>query len=430
MGDALPKDVHSISESPASCDSTFQNLRGRHAAVVVFSHYPSDPRPRREAEALVQQGMEVDVISIRQDDCEPQHETFNGVNILRVPLQHWRGGKFSYFFQYGSFILASFFLLAFRSFNRRYSLIHIHNMPDVLVFAALVPKIFGAKVILDLHDPMPELMMTIYGLKEKGVMVRLLKMLECWSIRFADVVLTPNAAFMRLFGLRSSHEKKIHVVMNSPDENIFTLRELPTDVPTERDKSKPFIIMYHGALLERHGLDLAVQSVEMVKGLIPNVQLHVFGRPTPYVEKVMQLVQSRGLQGTVRYFGARNLEEIVVAIDKCDLGIIPNRRSVFTEINMPTRIFEYLSRGKPVIVPSTVGIRDYFTTEGIIFFERGDAEELAQKLLYVFSHPREVCGITRRAQAVYLANRWRKEQTKFVTLTSNLLNGRNMTSLP
>src|SRR5208282_1456553 len=173
-------------------------LRGRRVVVVVFSHYPSDPRPLREAETLVQLGMEVEIISIRQNDHEPRREICNGVNILRLPLRHRRGGRFSYFFQYGSFILVSFFLLAFRSLTKRYSFVHIHNMPDVLVFSALVPKVCGAKVILDLHDPMPELMMTIFGLEPESFGVRLMKKLEKWSIRFADVVITPNAAFAKL----------------------------------------------------------------------------------------------------------------------------------------------------------------------------------------------------------------------------------------
>lgn len=125
------------SNQPGLINPELGHLRGRRAAVVVFSHYPSDPRPRREAEALIQLGMEVDVISIRQDDSDLRRENFNGVNILRVPLRHLRGGKASYLFQYGSFISAAFFLLAFRSFTRRYSLVHVHNMPDVLVFSAL-----------------------------------------------------------------------------------------------------------------------------------------------------------------------------------------------------------------------------------------------------------------------------------------------------
>ncbi len=105
------------------------------------------------------------MICLRETDEEPLHESFNGVEITRVPLKRRRGGKLSYLFQYGSFILLSGAILAGRTLKKRYDLVHIHNMPDVLVFSALVPKMLGAKVILDLHDPMPELMMTIFGLR-------------------------------------------------------------------------------------------------------------------------------------------------------------------------------------------------------------------------------------------------------------------------
>jgi len=396
-------------------------MHGCRVAVVVFSHYPSDPRPRREAEALVQQGMEVDVISIRQEDHEPRRETFNGVNILRLPLQHRRGGKSSYFLQYGSFILAAFSLLTFRSFTRRYSLVHIHNMPDILVFSALVPKVCGARVILDLHDPMPELMTTIFGMEARSFGVRMLKWLEKWSIRFADVVITPNAAFAKLFGARSCRMDKLKVVMNSPDEGIFKYHGFTEETLADRDKSKPFVIMYHGALVERHGLDLAVRALESIKPFIPNAELRIFGRATPYFHRVMAEVRVRGLQESVRYLGPKSLEQIVEAIDQCDVGVIPNRRSAFTEINMPTRIFEYLARAKPVIVPYTTGIRDYFRRDEMIFFESDHVNALARKIEYVFSQPREVNEIVKRGQAVYRAHRWSEERLEFIKAANELL---------
>ena len=398
------------------------HLCGRRAAVVVFSHYPSDPRPRREAEALIKEGMEVDVISIRQDDHDLQCENFNGVNILRVPLRHLRGGKASYFFQYGSFILAAFFLLAFRSFSRRYSLVHVHNMPDVLVFTALVPKLCGAKVILDLHDPMPELMTTIFGMEARSFGVSLLKCLEKWSIRFADMAITPNIAFAKLFSIRSGKPGKLLVVMNSPDEKIFEYRELVREKTVSRDPIKPFVIMYHGALVERHGLDDAVRALEKIRVFIPGAELRIYGRATPYFHRVMEEVNARGLHESVRYLGAKSLEQIVEAIDNCDVGIIPNRRSVFTELNMPTRIFEYLARSKPVIVPRTVGIRDYFSQDETVFFEPGDVNDLMQKLRYVFLQPLETNEIVKRGQAVYRAHKWSEERMSLVNLVGELLN--------
>jgi hypothetical protein len=149
-------------------------LRGKRAAVLLFSYYPADPRPRRAAQALVDEGVTVDLVCLQNNRDEPRREIINGVNVFRVPLKRHRGGKARYIGQYSSFILRSFVHLALRSAIRRYDFVHVHNMPDVLVFSALVPKMSGAKIILDLHDPVPELMQTIYKLSEKSFSVRLL----------------------------------------------------------------------------------------------------------------------------------------------------------------------------------------------------------------------------------------------------------------
>ena len=53
----------------------------------MFSHYPSDPRPRREAEALMRQGAAVEVICLQNSEAEPCEETFNNVQITRVRLK-------------------------------------------------------------------------------------------------------------------------------------------------------------------------------------------------------------------------------------------------------------------------------------------------------------------------------------------------------
>ncbi len=396
-------------------------LRDKRAVVVVFSHYPSDPRPRRAAEALVQQGMKVDVICLKMADDEDSQASFNGVNILRLPLRHRRGGKFNYLFQYSAFILAAFGVLAFRSVTRRYHLVHVHNMPDVLVFSALMPKLFGAKVILDLHDPMPELMTTIFGFQAESRPVRLLKRLERWSTGFADAVLTVNLACKKIFSSRSCPVEKLLVVMNSPDEGIFKYREASSPASAARDRAKPFVMMYHGSLVERHGFDLAVRAIESVVKAIPNLELRVYGRPTPYVHKVMEEVKQRRLEKHVHYLGELPLDQIAAAIDECDLGLVPNRRSVFTEINTPTRIFEYLARGKPVIAPLAGGITDYFNREDLIYFELGNVEDLAGKIEYVYAHPEEVGDIVRRGQEIYRAHRWEAERTRFLDLTCKLL---------
>src|SRR5262249_36762521 len=148
---------------------------------VLFSFYPNDPRPRRALEAMVREGMLVDLICLRGEGS-PAREVQGSVEVFRIPLKRRRGGMLAYLYQYAAFILISSLILTWRSLSRRYHLVHVHNMPDILVLSALVPKLLGAKVILDLHDPMPELMMTIFKFEKDSWSVRLLRGIEKWSI--------------------------------------------------------------------------------------------------------------------------------------------------------------------------------------------------------------------------------------------------------
>jgi glycosyltransferase involved in cell wall biosynthesis len=320
-------------------------------------------------------------------------------------------------------VLASFFYLASRSLTRRYDLVHVHNMPDILVFGATVPKLLGAKVILDLHDPMPELMQTIFRLPEKSLSVVILKRLEKLSIRFADLVLTVNLACKKLYSSRSCQSDKIKVVINSPDDQIFRYRSgsSPEVNGKNGNGSNSFVILYHGSLVRRNGFDLAMEALEKVKKTISSVQLRVCGQRTDFFEQVMESARQRGLDGNIEYLGVLDLKGIVEAIEGCDLGIIPNHRNIFTEINTPTRIFEYLALAKPVIAPKAKGIQDYFGDNDLIFFELGNADDLARKIEFVYSHPEEVADTVKRGQKVYLSHTWSRERLSLLNSISELL---------
>jgi len=397
-------------------------LRGKRVGMVVFSSYPADPRPRRAAEALLAEGMHVDYLC-EADEKLPKREHIGNLEVIRLPITHFRGGKFSYAYQYSSFITMSASILAWRSLRKRYDLIYIHNMPDILVCSALIPKMLGAKVILDQHDPMPELMMTIFGMSEDSAAVRLMRTLEKWSIARADRVVAVNLICKRIFAARSCRAEKIGVVMNAPDGAIFPYRAARSYPEKSIASREPFAIMYHGSIVERNGLDLAVEALARVHKSIPSAELRVYGRSTPFLEQVMRRVKDLNLERKVCYLGAKRLEELVQEIEACDVGVIPNQRNSFTDINTPTRIFEYLALGKPVIAPRTPGIQDYFGPQELLFFDAGRAEQLGEQLQYVYSNPREAMDTAERGQQIYLAHTWERERETLVQLVSELVNG-------
>jgi len=394
--------------------------KGMSAAVVLYSYFSTDPRPRREAEALSRAGMKVDVLCLHHGSPAPWHQNINGIDVYHMPLRRRRASKLVYMLQYAWFLTCSFFFLSALGLKKRYQLVHVHNMPDFLVFSALLPRRRGAKVILDLHDPMPELFCSIYNLPEKHFIVRWLKKSERRSIAFADLVLTPNIAFKTLFTSRSSAPEKIEIVMNTPDTAIFD----PAKYPPVARLGKTFKLMYHGLLVERHGLDLAIHAVAQLRERIPGIQLHMYGEPTDYLKTIQKLVRELELDGVVQAHGYKPLDKIAREISTIDLGLIPNRINSFTQINFPTRIFEYLAMHKPVLVPRTQGIGDYFGEDEILFFEGGNVEELAAKIEWAYQHPAELQSVMHRGRKVYERNSWVAEEKRLVKQVASLFGNR------
>jgi len=392
----------------------------KKTAMVVFSYYPADPRVRREAEALIENGISVDVICLKKND-EARSEIFNNVTVHRINVNRKRAGKLAYIWEYATFIFYAFLKLSILHINKGFDIVHVHNMPDVLVFTGLIPRLMGTKIILDLHDPMPEVYVAKYSIKQSHPMIRFLILLEKWSIKFSHFVLTPNIAFRNLFISRGCPGQKISIVMNSPQETIFKNNSDETRFDVFYFASDGFNIMYHGTIVERHGLDTALKALSIIKKKIPYLKFHVFG-DGDFVDRFQHFVNELQLNEYVQYYGHVSLETIAAAIRSIDLGIIPNKRNPFTEINMPTRIFEYLSICKPVIAPKTKGITDYFDEESIYFFEPEDENKLADVILKCYSDFRSNNKETlERGIAIYKKHDWKSEKTHFINLVSNLL---------
>jgi glycosyltransferase involved in cell wall biosynthesis len=232
---------------------------------------------------MIRAGMSVDLICLK-GESESLRETVNGVNVLRLPIPKTRGGKVAYLVQYSAFVVACFILLAFRSVRKSHAVVHAHNMPDFLVFSALIPRILGSKVMLDLHDPMPELIQSIYGVPSNHWLVNLLIRLERWSIGFADLVITPNTTFRDLFEARGCPAGKILIVMNSPQIELFDPRRFETKPPAF-GKARSFQLMYHGLLVERHGLETAIRQFDASRRHSGTSVSHLRNK-TPYMARM------------------------------------------------------------------------------------------------------------------------------------------------
>ena len=392
-------------------------VRTKKSLMVVYNYFPQDARPRREAETLINAGYTVDIICLRLPD-QTKFENICGVNTYRVNISKSRSSKRKYIFLYASFFIRSFFLLNRLFLKNRYAIIHVHNMPDFLVFLSVIPKLFGSKVILDLHDPTPEMLVTKFAEDRDSWLIKMLKWQERASIRFAHKIITTNKSFLDKFISRGCPPDKINIVMNSPQESIFN--KFINKSKNKSDENK-YVVMYHGIIIKRYGLEELVNAINLLKDKIPGLELRVYGTGED-LSLFLEMVRKLNLENIVKYFGQVSIEKIVETIPECDVGIIPNRLNPFTKINFPTRIFEYLHMKKPVVVPRTQGINDYFDEGSILYFDAGDAENLANVIFNVYSDPAKTLEVVNKGYEIYQKHRWENQSKHLVKTYEELLN--------
>ena len=387
--------------------------------MLVYSHLPGDTRVRREADALITCGYKVDVLCLKDED-EDSREVFEGINIYRMNLKKTRGSFLDYFYKYFIFFIWSFVKLSILFIKNRYDFIHVHNMPNFIVFAALIPKLSGKKIILDQHDAAPELLMAMTNKTEGSFLFKLAVSEEKLSTWFANHVITTNIAFKDLFLSRGCKEEKITIVMNSPQTSIFNNVIIPKLEPKNHG-TKNFKIMYHGTIIKRHGLGVLIDSVKILKDKIPDIEVNIFGLGE-YLPEILQKINLLNLNEYVKYRGAFLLDKIAAIIPTMDLGVIPNRFNAFTNVNFPVRIFEYLFFKKPVIVPKTRGIKDYFSEDSIFYFKPEDPINLAEVILSVYYKSEELYTVINNGYKVYQNYTWEIQSKNLLEVYDKSMN--------
>jgi glycosyltransferase involved in cell wall biosynthesis len=381
---ALPKDVASFWESTYKRELACKNMRIR-VCMLTYSFYSSDARVRRYAEALACRGDHVDVLSLGADD-ENQHEVLNGVNVYRIQKRTKNEkSKFEYLYRMAKFFLISGFCLTKRNHKTPYDLIHVHSVPDFEVFAAVIPKLFGSKIILDIHDPMPDFYVAKFGSHRKHF-YNVLTYIERVSTMFSHHVITVTDYWMNKIAQRSRiPEGKASVTLNLPDIKMFNHKAYDIN----RRKNSNFILIYPGTINKHCGLDLAIRAVNMARSDAPALQFHIYGSGTE-LNKMKQLVSELKMKDIVFFHKAVPLESVPEIMKNADAGIaLLAGQGDYAQQALNVKLFEYLSMGLPAIATRTKSI-EYYVGEGtVVLSDPNSVEDISRCIREIYENPRK-----------------------------------------
>ena len=395
--------------------------RGIHC-MVVHAYYPAaETRVERQAKALIDHGIEVDLICLRRRN-EPAIANVDGVQVYRLPVRRHKGkGMGIQLLEYLKFFFLAFIRLTALDRRRRYDIIQIHNLPDFLVFVALIPKWTGATVMLDMHDLMPEFYAERFERPMNSLPLRLVRLQERVSCRFADHLITVTELWRKALIDRGQPAGKISVVMNVADDRIFH-RNGVSD--TQYHRHENLQIIYHGTLVYRYGLDIALKAFALARRKNPKIFLTIHGKGE-YSQTLINLAMELGLQDHVRF----NLQfittsELANLIRQADMGIVPYRDGVFTGDILPTKMMEYAALGIPCIAARTRAIAAYFTEASVHFFTPGDVQDLARSISTFACDRQKLIDLTRNLGEFTHRYNWRDQQEIYLHIVKKM-SGRN-----
>jgi glycosyltransferase involved in cell wall biosynthesis len=396
--------------------ATPRTSSGLRVCMIVYSFYESDTRVLQYATALTKRGDSVDVIALKRDDASPERTVLDGVNVHRIQSRTLNEkGSIVYATRILRFLVRAALLLRRLHQTHHYDLIHVHNVPDFLVFSAVFPRAKGVPVILDVHDVFPELYASKFKISGDSWLFKFLVFIERRCAAFATHVIIANHLWRDRFVDRSCHEGKCSVVRNYPDLELFA----PTR--DEREGNGKFRMTYPGSLNEHQGVDVAVRAFASIADLIPAAEFHIYGEG-PAKSSLIALSKDLGMVGRIVFHDFLPSREIAKVIAKTDLAIEPKRvTSAFANEALSTKILEFMASGVPVVASRTKIHTYYYDDSIVLYYEDDDEAQLARQILLLVNDPdlrrRQVANATRYVQK----NNWGAQKHEYLQLIDSLV---------
>ena len=387
--------------------------------MLVHSYFEEDPRVRREAEALVGAGHEVDVFSLRRPGDPPAGE-LEGVRITRLDVQRHQGSPIAtYLLEYADFTARSGFALARAHRRRRYGLVQVHTPPDFLVAAALPLRLLGIPVILDLHEAVPEFFRSRWPGRASPAVLAGLAVVERASIALATRALSVNQARHDRLVAMGIPASRLQVVTNGPVLARFDPAAHPARGFMEDGTLR---LAYAGALTPLYGLDDVLVAMARIATERPGlrVELDLYGRGDEQ-EPLEARAAALGLADRVHFRGRVPIDAVAGHLAAADVVLSPIRRTRFSEISLSTKAIEGAVMGKPVVAADMPTARHYFPGDDLAWYAPDDPAAMAAAILRLVDDAPARSAAVARASVTARALAWDREAEAYIRLVESLL---------
>ncbi len=389
--------------------------RARRVVIVVHAILPGDPRVRRQSDALLEAGYEVDVLCLRQPG-EPAEERHGRMRIVRMPLDRIFVGFVGHIAEYLAFSGLVAWRLAREHRRRSYDLVQVATPPDFLALAALPEKLLGIPLLLDLHEDMPEFFRDRFVAAHLRPLLPLVTLATQASAAVADKLITVHEPLRELSIARGVPVEKINVVMNSADGRLFD---------ATRHQRRPFMedgelrLVHHSNFQRIYGLDRAIEGLAQLRpGL--RWRLDVYG-DGPWRPSIEAAIVRTGTADRVTLHGRVPIDDLPRLIAGADIGLVPSLSEPYLEYSLSTKLLEYAAMGVPIVASNLATFRHHFSEGALRLVPGGDGPALARAIEGLVDDPLGTTEMGLEGQRQATAYDWEVQKRTYLEIVGRMV---------
>jgi len=388
---------------------------GRRVAIVVHAIVPGDPRVRRQSDALLDAGYEVDIIALRQPG-EAARQDDGARRVIRLPVDRAFVGFAGHMAEYVAFTAMAAWTLAREHRTRRYDLVQVATVPDFLDFAALPEKLGGVPLLLDLHEDMPEFFRDRFAHPLLRPLLPLVTIATRASAAIADELITVHEPLRQLSIARGVAPDRISVVMNSADGRLFD----PSRHPRRAFMRDGCLRLVHHSNLQRiYGLDVAIDGLARLRESI-DWQLDVYG-DGPYRSQIEAAIDRTGTRNRVTLHGRVPMDDLPRLIADADIGLVPSLPEPYLQYSLSTKLLEYAAMGVPTVATDLTTFRHHFTDAALRFVPGSDPYALARAIESLVDDPEGTTAMGLEARRQAAAYDWEAQKAHYLAVVGRLV---------
>ena len=392
--------------------------------MVLDREFPPDIRVEKEASSLTKNGHEVCIACFTKEKKQAS-EKINGYRVIRKPIMELRHKtsvgalKFPFYFNFWRAFLKSIFE------EEQYDVIHIHDLPLAKIGYEMKIQ-YKIKLVLDLHENWPaHLKITKHTNTFLGKILSSNKQWELYETEMAkkaDIIIAVVEEMKNRLIKQGINEQKIKVVQNYIELNKEgdNTRNHQLNVGKEKDGKKE-ILLYSGGVTFHRGLQIACKGLEKALKQKNNIELWIIGEGS-FLPEIKKLALELKIQAHVIFFGKIPFSELLEKMQEVDIGIIPHIKTVQTDNSSPNKLFEYMSKGLPILSSNCISVERILMEANCgKSYKHDSPSEFSEKLLEMINDKEQLKNYSINAKkAVEEKFNWDMAKESLISLYNTL----------